>query len=134
MYAKNSNNVRFFKDSKNQNTEKVVFGRVSEAVRSGKKDEKGNDIWVYENWNARFVGKAYEKAKVLEDKASITLTEWAVRCPYVEEKKKSYPYIMVMDFDVRERGNNSPAPESADNGDGFMNIPDGIDEELPFPT
>ena len=25
----------------------------------------------------------------------------------------------------------SPAP-SADAGDGFMNIPDGIDEELPF--
>lgn len=29
--------------------------------------------------------------------------------------------------------NSSPAPApSADAGDGFMNIPDGIDEELPF--
>lgn len=27
-------------------------------------------------------------------------------------------------------GNNTPAPSGA--GDGFMNIPDGIDEELPF--
>lgn len=27
-------------------------------------------------------------------------------------------------------GGNSPAPSAA--GDGFMNIPDGIDEELPF--
>lgn len=27
-------------------------------------------------------------------------------------------------------GNNRPAPSGA--GDGFMNIPDGIDEELPF--
>jgi single-strand DNA-binding protein len=27
-------------------------------------------------------------------------------------------------------GNSSPAPSGA--GDGFMNIPDGIDEELPF--
>lgn len=26
--------------------------------------------------------------------------------------------------------NNAPAPSGA--GDGFMNIPDGIDEELPF--
>ena len=25
-----------------------------------------------------------------------------------------------------------PSPESASSGDGFMNIPDGIDEELPF--
>lgn len=27
-------------------------------------------------------------------------------------------------------GNNAPAPSGA--GDGFMNIPDGIDEELPL--
>ena len=27
-------------------------------------------------------------------------------------------------------GNNAPAMQDA--GDGFMNIPDGIDEELPF--
>ena len=27
-------------------------------------------------------------------------------------------------------GGNAPAPSGA--GDGFMNIPDGIDEELPF--
>ena len=37
-----------------------------------------------------------------------------------------------------ETGNNAPAPPSAKptpseaSGDGFMNIPDGIDEELPF--
>lgn len=30
----------------------------------------------------------------------------------------------------RQAGNSSPA--SADSSDGFMNIPDGIDEELPF--
>ena len=27
---------------------------------------------------------------------------------------------------------SGPAPSQADAGDGFMNIPDGIDEELPF--
>lgn len=27
---------------------------------------------------------------------------------------------------------NAPAPAPSDAGDGFMNIPDGIDEELPF--
>ena len=29
-------------------------------------------------------------------------------------------------------GNVSRAPEPMGAGDGFMNIPDGIDEELPF--
>lgn len=28
--------------------------------------------------------------------------------------------------------NNRPAPNQASGGDGFMSIPDGIDEELPF--
>ncbi len=28
--------------------------------------------------------------------------------------------------------NNSATPKTASTGDGFMNIPDGIDEELPF--
>ena len=28
--------------------------------------------------------------------------------------------------------NNRPAPSQASGGDGFMSIPDGIDEELPF--
>ena len=29
-------------------------------------------------------------------------------------------------------GNAAPAPAPSNAGDGFMNIPDGIDEELPF--
>ena len=29
-------------------------------------------------------------------------------------------------------GDNQPMPPSVGSGDGFMNIPDGIDEELPF--
>lgn len=29
-------------------------------------------------------------------------------------------------------GNRQAPPEQSDAGDGFMNIPDGIDEELPF--
>ncbi len=29
-------------------------------------------------------------------------------------------------------GNSNPAPAPTGAGDGFMNIPDGIDEELPF--
>ena len=101
MYAKNNNHVTFFKDEKNQNTDKVVYGRISEAIKTGKKDGD-KDIYEYESWNARFVGKAYDKAKELKDKDHITLTEWNVRNPYVQEKKRSYPYILIMDFEVRE--------------------------------
>lgn len=32
----------------------------------------------------------------------------------------------------KKQDNNAAAPQSAEPGDGFMNISDGIDEELPF--
>lgn len=105
MYAKNKNNVTFFVDSYNENTDKVTYGRVSESVKTGKKGEDGKDIYEYENWNARFVGKAREKALSLTDKAHIVLTEWSARVSYNKEKKASYPYLMVMDFDLQEDNN-----------------------------
>ena len=86
MYAKNKNNVTFFVDSYNENTDKVTYGRVSESVKTGKKGEDGKDIYEYENW----------------DKAHIVLTEWSARVSYNKEKKASYPYLMVMDFDLQE--------------------------------
>ena len=36
------------------------------------------------------------------DKTKIMLTEWNVRCPYNKDKKRSFPYIMVLDFEVLE--------------------------------
>ena len=124
MYTKNSNRVTFYVDSRNENTEKVIFGRVSEAIRMNKKDAEGKELYEHETWPARFVGKAYEKAKKLTDKTRITLTEWAARNPYNKEKKLSYPYLMVLDFDVYEQTESAPAegPEM-----------DPIDEsDLPF--
>ena len=105
MYAKNLNTVTFFVDTYNENTEKVVYGRVSEAIKTGKKGEDGKDIYEYENWNARFVGKAREKAAALTDKTAIVLKEWSARVNYNKEKKATYPYLMVMDFDVKPKNN-----------------------------
>ena len=102
MYAKNSNIVTFFKDNFKENTAKVVYGRVSEAIKTGKKTEDGKDEFIYETWDARFVGGAVDKAAVLEDKTSIVLTEWSARVNYNKEKKASYPYLMVMAFEVRD--------------------------------
>lgn len=125
MYAKNNNYVTFFVDNHNENTDKVVYGRISEAIKTGKKDENGKDVFEYENWNARFVGKAREKAAALADKTAITLTEWSARCSYNKEKKMSYPYLMVMDFEIREKNSK---PQSAPSE--FEEV--AIDDDLPF--
>ena len=103
MYAKNANNVIFYTDNYKENTDKVVYGRVAEAIKTGKKTADGKDEFIYETWDARFVGGAREKAAVLEEKTPITITEWSVRANYNKERKVYYPYIMVMAFEVQEK-------------------------------
>lgn len=127
MYSKSNNKATFF-TSKLENSEKVTNGRVSVPVNTGRKDKDGKDIWAYESWNARFVGKAREKALALTDKAKITLTEWASHPGYDKEKKQCYPYLMVMDFEVREQG-TAAVPEMSEND--YMVMEDE-DAQLPF--
>ena len=55
-----------------------------------------------------------------------------------ESGKTIYTFDVVVEEHefCESKQNNNPAPtysaRTATNGDGFMNIPDGIDEELPF--
>lgn len=46
-------------------------------------------------------------------------------------QKHTVTKIMVNEVDFIDSKNNSE-PKSTSNGDGFMNIPTGIDDELPF--
>ena len=43
-------------------------------------------------------------------------------------KEKTYVKVMITDFEVITEGEQAPAVDA----DGFMQIPDGIGEELPF--
>lgn len=99
MYAKSKNYVTYFVEEEANHTDKVIYGRVSEAIKTGE-SEDGKNKYKFESWNARFVGKAKEKIKVVADKTSITLTEWSIYCPYDKEKKRPFPYIVVMDFEI----------------------------------
>ena len=102
MYAKGNNTVTYFVDTFNEgrNTDKVFYGRISEAIKTGQKNEEGKDVYKFEGWNVRFVGKAREKINGMIDKSRIVLTEWAARVDYNKEKKQSYPYLLVMDFEL----------------------------------
>lgn len=80
------------------NTDKCVFGTLSEGIKTG--ENNGKPIYVNDYWNVTFCGKAYEEALLLNDKDRISVVEMNVRNVYVKEKKKSYPQIMVTDFDV----------------------------------
>ena len=111
MYTKNAKNyVNFFVDERAVSTDKVFYGRVSEAIKKIGIDGKplmqdGKVVYTYETWNARFVGKAKKKCDEhpLADKTSIILTEWSVHNPYVKEKERSFPYILIMDYELNEQ-------------------------------
>ena len=130
MYSTNHIKGYFFANPNAQSTDKMIQGRISESVKTGRKDAEGKDIYEFENWNARFVGNACEKAKNLPDKSKITLTAWAARNPYSKEKKRSYPYLLVMDFEVQEQGAQDVQEPEMEQSDFAMLEDDGA--VLPF--
>lgn len=107
-----------------KHTEKSVFATLSEGIKVGEKN--GQPLWENDYWNTVFCGKAYEKALTLKDRDRISVVEMNIRNIYVERVKKTFPQIMVTDFDIISTGNNS-----TDN-DGFMNVPEEVVHELPF--
>ena len=106
-------------------TDKSVFATLSESIKIGNDNGHGQPVWQNDYWNAVFCGKAYEKAIALADKDRIRVVEMSVRNEYNKDTKKSYPMIAVTDFDIISTG-------AGNRGDGFINIPDNIGEELPF--
>lgn len=106
MYAKGKMYVNFFHDEVREDSAKVRYGKVSESFKVT--DKKGNpvlqdgkQVYNYETWSVRFVGKAKDKMDndSLSDGQTIILTEWSCRNPYNEEKKRTFPYILVLDFE-----------------------------------
>ena len=110
MYTKGTKNYVTFFNSDKDSTEKVVYGRVSESFKKTGADgqplmQDGKQVYEFETWSVRLVGKAKEKydKALLDDKTSIILTEWAAHVTYNKEKKQSFPYLVVMDYDMNDR-------------------------------
>jgi len=101
MYAKGKFYAKYFTVNKAP-TERTFYGTISESILVGEVD--GRKEYEYDNWFARFVGKAYEKAKLLQDGDNIIVKEWICRNPKSSnsEELKTFPHIRIVDFDVRE--------------------------------
>lgn len=96
-----------------------TFATYSIAVSS--KDKDGN-------WTNGYLDCAFKKDVELNNKAKINITNsfYTVN----EHNGKKYLKLFIMAFDVVEQG--EVPPQAPSNDDSFMNIPDGIDAELPF--
>ncbi|MBO5623995.1 MAG: single-stranded DNA-binding protein [Butyrivibrio sp.] len=90
----------------------VAFGRLGEF--SEKYLKKGMKIEL----ESHVVPGSYEK----DGKKVYTFDFQADKIDFAESKKESQGNV----------GNSAPAPSGVDEDDGFMDIPDGIEENLPF--
>ena len=104
------------------------------------KDKNGNEIiengkTKYEtDWSDKFVrlvGEAARAAEGLSAGSSVKIGNCEVTNKYDKEKKVTYTNYVIFSFEDNNSSRNTYSKSST--GGGFMNIPDGVeDDDLPF--
>lgn len=127
------------KDAEVKYTEqKMAVARTSIALNRGK-DKDGNDRGV-DFVNLVGFGKTAEFMEKFVKKGRRFLVETHVQTGSYKNQKGDTVYTTDFVVDSIEFADSKPATQPAEkpvqtaptDADGFMNIPDGIDEELPF--
>lgn len=119
----------------------VTDGRPVTIYRNEKTTQNGGKFATYSigvaskdrdgNWVNAFIDCQFKKGIDVANKSKINISNsfYAVN----EYNGNKYIKLFIMEFEIVEQGEAAKAPASpAPNDDGFMNIPDGIDTELPF--
>ena len=91
----------------------VAFGKLGESAEK----------YLRQGIKIAITGRIQTGSYVNRDGCKVYTTDVIVESQEFVESKKA-----VEEREAAERGNQQPVPD----GDGFMNIPDGFDEELPF--
>ena len=100
MYSTTKNKMRVFDVETKDNAPTTIFATLSEAEKVG--ESHGKPMFEYNNYYARFVGSAFEKAKSLKDKDRIEITKWSIVQKYSKERKRAYVTLSVFDFEKIE--------------------------------
>ena len=110
-------------------------------ISSNSKDKDGNWATSFSSKYVKLVGEAKKKANsttIPEKGLDIVLKSFTVDNCY-KDKEGQMTYlksfrVTVFDFDFVDANGNAtnPAPASTVDANGFMKIPDGMPEELPF--
>lgn len=102
--------------------------RISISKKSRQTGEYETDFSGF----VRFIGSAHENAAYLDERARIKIGECDVTNRYDKEKRQTYTNYAVFSFESADGNSNGPNTQVENDSDGFMNVPDNIDEELPF--
>lgn len=109
-------------------------GNYSDVRLSTSRKNKQTDEYVTDfSGFVRFVGTAHQNAGSLKEKDRIKICDCEVTNSYDKEKKVTYTNFAVFSFEMANGGQqNTTQQTQKQQVGGFENIPDGIDEELPF--
>lgn len=111
-------------------------GNYHVAEMSTSKKNKSTDQYEtdWTNKFVRLVGTAHQQIESIDISKNIKIGACEVTNKYDKEKNTTYTNYVIFGFeDVSDGSSQTPTPAaSTPRNDGFMNIPDGIDEELPF--
>ena len=104
--------------------------RCSSSKRNKQTKEYETDFSGY----VRFIGKAHDVAIALQgEHPKVKVGEFEVTNNYSKEKGVTYTNFAVFTCDPEENAAANQGNQSSEEKyDQFMNIPDGIDEEIPF--
>lgn len=106
---------------------------VAQMSISRKNKDTGNYDTEWQNNFVRLVGTAHQQIKSMDISHNVKLGACDVTNKYDAEKKTTYTNYVVFGFE--DAGDGTTAPKTAVKPDpnGFVNIPDSIDDEaLPF--
>lgn len=95
---------------------------------------KNKDTQEYETefsaW-VRMIGQANDLAQNLEERARIKIGECDVRNSYDKEKNVTYTNYAVFSIEMADGSKPAENEPQADD-DGFIEVPDNVDTELPW--
>ncbi len=105
--------------------------RISTSRKNKQTDQYETDFSGF----VRFIGTAHQNASSLKEKDRIKIGDCEVTNSYDKEKKVTYTNFAVFSFEDAS-GNGAPAnnnqkPQNKKK-DEFMDVPDSMEDELPF--
>lgn len=102
---------------------KAGNGNYTNARISTSKKVDDNYVTDFQSWVSIKDGSS------IKDGDRIKIVDCAVTNNYVKEKNTTYTNFTIYSFEMADGSSNSNASKPKDD---FKNIPDGIDEQLPF--
>lgn len=105
--------------------------RLSISKKNKQTDQYEQDFSGY----VRFIGTAHQNAGTLHEKDRIKIGDCEVTNNYNKEKKVTYTNFAVFSFENandNSSGQKNTTQQNNSTSTGFMDVPDNIDEELPF--